>query len=343
MAEILKSVTNIPDEWREWIAEQVMLGTDRDILLQHMERNGIPLSSARDELRVASNHPYCRAGVELAQRIRTMETLFEVLRILEAQTSRIEKRSGISTEQFARDYYFANRPLAMSGLMEEWPAMRLWTLDYFEQEFGSNQVEIQTERSGAPKYALDWERHRKTIRFSDYIDMVRHGGTTNDYYLTARNRILEQRGMRKLFDDIQVFDDYLDARKVRGCTHLWLGPAGTVTTLHFDCVNVLLAQVVGRKVVTLISPYHFHRMYGEGIVYSNVRCENPDYEAHPLFGKVTVHELVLCPGETLFIPVGWWHHLRSIDVAVSISFTNFRFPNEYPLQGLLEEASNSRA
>jgi ribosomal protein L16 Arg81 hydroxylase len=35
------------------------------------------------------------------------------------------------------------------------------------------------------------------------------------------------------------------------------------------------------------------------------------------------------PGEAIFIPVGWWHHVKSLEVSISVSFTNFVFPNYY--------------
>lgn len=29
------------------------------------------------------------------------------------------------------------------------------------------------------------------------------------------------------------------------------------------------------------------------------------------------------------MPVGWWHHVRALDARMTISFTNFVFPNNF--------------
>ena len=68
------------------------------------------------------------------------------------------------------------------------------------------------------------------------------------------------------------------------------------------------------------------QLSGEG---SEVDCENPDYEKYPLFQKIPIIEVTLNPCEVIFIPVGWWHTVKSLDTSISLSFTNFVFPNQY--------------
>lgn len=126
-----------------------------------------------------------------------------------------------------------------------------------------------------------------------------------------------------------MFDEYLDPRLGDGGVFFWYGPAGTVTSLHHDTSNIFMAQVRGRKRVRLISPTELEFLYNDIGVFSPIDCDNPDLARWPQFAKVEVREVQLAPGDVLFIPVGWWHHVRALDVSITVSFTNFVFPNHY--------------
>ena len=39
-------------------------------------------------------------------------------------------------------------------------------------------------------------------------------------------------------------------------------------------------------------------------------------------------EVTLMPGEMIFMPLAWWHQVRSVDFSVTITYTNFRWPND---------------
>jgi len=135
--------------------------------------------------------------------------------------------------------------------------------------------------------------------------------------------------MRNLLNDIVIFPQYLDPENLEGGVFLWFGPQGTLTPLHHDVLNVLMAQVLGRKRVTLIASTQLRYVYNEFGVYSEVDCEKPDWERFPAFQYARPQTVILNPGEALFIPVGWWHQVRALDLSVTVSFSNFVFQNRY--------------
>jgi hypothetical protein len=176
---------------------------------------------------------------------------------------------------------------------------------------------------------VESQQHRKNIRFGDYVDMVYSGQVTNDYYLVANNGLLRQAEAQPLLADIGAFPAYLNPAATRQQCFLWFGPAGTVTPLHRDTCNILLAQVVGRKRFVLVPALQSDCVYNNVGVFSDVDAENPDPVRHPRFSEATRIELVLEPGEVFFMPVGWWHHVRALDVSITVTFTNFVFPNHF--------------
>lgn len=117
-----------------------------------------------------------------------------------------------------------------------------------------------------------------------------------------------------------------------GCAqhiNAWLGPAGTVTSLHFDSYDNILTQVIGYKRVKLYRASDTPKLYphaagGTGTAaqgnVSAVDVEAPDLEQFPEFAKAECFETVLGPGDGLYIPAGVWHHVRSLSASVSISF-----------------------
>ena len=109
----------------------------------------------------------------------------------------------------------------------------------------------------------------------------------------------------------------------------WFGPGGTVTPLHHDLTNNFMAQVMGRKRVRLIAPWELPRLYNDRHCYSQIDLSTPDLDCHPLFDGVAVMDVVIGPRDLLFLPVGWWHHVESLSVSITVTFTNFVFDNDF--------------
>ena len=93
-----------------------------------------------------------------------------------------------------------------------------------------------------------------------------------------------------------------------------------------------MAQVVGRRRFRLIAPEYWRCLYNNVGVFSDVDCEAPDLVKHPKFRHAKVADIVLQPGDALFMPVGWWHHAHALDASMTVTFTNFIYPNRFNLR-----------
>jgi ribosomal protein L16 Arg81 hydroxylase len=228
----------------------------------------------------------------------------------------------VSGDEFFHRYRNGNRPVILCEEMQDWPAMGRWSPDYLDQVCGNEMVQVMTGRESDADYEIRSERRRTTMRFGDYVRQVSSCGHSNDFYLVAQNDFMRSTGARRLYDDIVMFPKYLDNRR-DGFVFMWFGPAGTVTPLHHDTADIILAQVEGRKRVTMIPAAQKALVYNHIGVFGEVDCEQPDLIRHPLYRYADKFVFDLHPGEALFIPVGWWHHVRALDVSISVSFTNF--------------------
>jgi hypothetical protein len=58
---------------------------------------------------------------------------------------------------------------------------------------------------------------------------------------------------------------------------------------------------------------------------SQVELDNVDHERFPLFQEAEGWHCVLEPGDLLYMPPLWWHHVRSLDMSVSVNYWWNRF------------------
>jgi hypothetical protein len=101
---------------------------------------------------------------------------------------------------------------------------------------------------------------------------------------------------------------------------IWLGNAITVPA-HFDDSNNIACVVAGRRRFTLLPPEQIENLYigpldfaPTGAPMSLVDFAAPDFERFPRFREARAHMLVaeLGPGDAVFIPPLWWHHVQSL-------------------------------
>ena len=318
------------DEWRRWIAENLLVGATPESLLAVLESSGFSPHDSLREVQLAQQSPYLRGAELLRNRLRKRDWILSIYRKvqrLHPETGAVERRDKLPREEFLREYYSTNRPVIITGMMEDWPALRKWSLDYFAEHLGDREVEVQMNRNSSPDYEIQSTQHLGRIRFGDFIARVRHAGATNDFYLTANNDSHNRNALRELWDDIVQIPEYLRSDAPGG--FFWMGPAGTITPFHHDLTNNFMAQVMGRKLVKIAPSWDIPLMRNHFHCFSQVDGQVTPPAPHPAFEQPQVLECVLHPGEVLFLPIGCLHYVQGLDITVTVSFTNFVFDNDF--------------
>ncbi len=102
---------------------------------------------------------------------------------------------------------------------------------------------------------------------------------------------------------------------------IWLGNAITTPT-HLDEWNNIGCVVSGRRRFTLFPPEQIANLYigpldyaPTGAPMSLVRLHEPDFARFPRFREALAAAVTaeLGPGDAIFIPSLWWHHVESLE------------------------------
>ncbi|HET7267553.1 MAG TPA: cupin-like domain-containing protein [Oleiagrimonas sp.] len=102
---------------------------------------------------------------------------------------------------------------------------------------------------------------------------------------------------------------------------IWIGNR-TIASCHYDAMHNIACCAVGRRRITLFPPEQIDNLYPGpleptpgGQVVSVVDFADPDFDRHPRFrdALATARTALLEPGDAVFIPSLWWHHVEGMD------------------------------
>lgn len=270
-----------------------------------------------------------RLRLALKKREWLLETL-ERQRDLSPTAVGIERREGLSADEFLECYYAANRPVILTGELADWPALRLWTPQYLKDKVGARLIEFQGGRTANPRFEMDKDVHRREALFDVFMDRILSGEVGNDAYITAYNSARNAQPLSALTGDLGFLDKFLDPGAPCADGMMWIGPAGTRTSLHHDLTNNFIAQIVGRKRLTILPASEVGRLYNHPHVFSEVADLEAELDLvrYPRLAGARAYPVTLEPGEVLFMPLAWWHQVTALDFSVTLTYTNFLWPND---------------
>src|SRR5699024_10952825 len=198
-------------------------------------------------------------------------------------------------------------PVVMEGKAKDWDCVKNWSLDYFNRLHGKDEIlVIDSERI---------ENHYEKITLSELIENIREGGSKYYRFYPLLKRHPEH---------LAEFD-YPWLKKVRHrkpyfeTFQAFIGGKGTQSPLHNAMACNFFIQVYEQKRWSLISPKHTAIVDPDPVrnVYRSAPYRKnefpfvpfiPDYgKPYELFEYIDRYELVLNPGDILWIPPFWWH------------------------------------
>ena len=236
--------------------------------------------------------------------------------------SKVDVVESIAPEEFRRNYYIPNKPLVIRDLAKGWKAYSKWDWDYFKQLVGNQKVGIYNNVKSDAYTPINTADDYTT--FGQYIDMVKSGPAEWRIFLF---NIFDH--APELTNDFS-WPEHLMKGFVKKYPMLFVGGQGSITHMHFDIdlSHILHTQFSGRKRVLLFPFEEQKKLYRKpwevlSLVdfshYADVNRSKVDYAAFPALNLAKGMDVVLEPGDTLFMPAGYWHHMEYIDSGFAMS------------------------
>ncbi|MCI3878347.1 cupin-like domain-containing protein [Acinetobacter higginsii] len=319
-------------EQKKWLAQMLLDGLSKAEIYQSLMKHGLNENDIAFEWVQLKQNPYFQIAEEqhflLKKRNWLLHTLDRFAR-LNPEYQLIKRISKPDFSDFIQQYYSRNLPVILTDAIQHWPALHKWSPQYFKQAVGTQEIEVQFNREQDPLFERNSIQHNTKMRMSDFVDLIEQTPHSNNFYMTANNAKASQSSLAALFQDIDHFHGYTDHAQVYDRSFIWFGPKGAFTPLHHDLTNNFLVQIYGRKKVTLIPAMQTPHLYNDVAVFSKIADPHrPDIvKSFPDFAHSSKIECILNEGEALFIPLGWWHCVESLDISMSVSFTHFNIDN----------------
>lgn len=222
---------------------------------------------------------------------------------------------------FAKEFYRPGIPVVIKDLAKDWPAYTKWNWAYFKQLVGNKKVPLYNNVKSDAYTPINKADDYKT--FGEYIDMISQGPAGWRIFLF---NIFDH--APQLTNDF-TWPEHLMKGFVKKYPMLFTGGASSITHMHFDIdlSHILHTQFGGRKRVLMFPYGEQYKLYRKPFEvlsladFSNYYQHNgsPDYDKFPALKLAEGFDFTLEPGDTLFMPAGYWHHMEYIDSGFAMS------------------------
>jgi Cupin-like domain len=240
----------------------------------------------------------------------------------------IREIAALDSDAIRRDVLSDKRPAIFRGLVGDWPAVKrglvspaalVLYLNGFDSGKSVDALLAAPEIDGQLFYNDDltgFNFLRNRLPLAAVAEQVlRYAQFPKSPAVAAQSALIR--------DCLPGFTDAnrLNIVDANVLPRIWLGNRITTPT-HVDEWNNIGCVVAGRRRFTLFPPEQIANLYigpldfaPTGAPMSLVSLRNPDLERHPKFREAmaAAQTAELGPGDAIFIPPLWWHHVESLE------------------------------
>jgi len=240
----------------------------------------------------------------------------------------IRQLAGLAPGDLNEALLTSTAPLVLRGLAARWPlvkaglASQRCASDYLRRYYRGDQV---IALLGRPEIGGRFFYNEDLSGFN--FDSVRTSLASVLDELDARRAEAQPPAIYVGSTEIDTFlpglrgENDLGLEAQQPYVSIWLGNRTRIAP-HYDLPDNIAVVAAGRRRFTLFPPNQLDNLYigpldftPAGQPISMVDLHRPDLQRFPRFAEAQKHALTaeLGPGDAIFIPSMWWHHVEALD------------------------------
>jgi hypothetical protein len=244
-----------------------------------------------------------------------------------------QKQPNIQLKDEKREQAFpSNKLRVFRGGAADWEACQHWNFDFFQQNYGDRIIELN-----ASKGLTDPESPQETAQLSlkEYIDEVKTG---TKRYLKLSDLVNREPELQKdlKYDWLKRFRQPFSFSETY---YTFMGAKGSVTPMHNEFPCNVYVQVSGVKKWILYpagNRYFLNaRTERRPYFFSEYQPDKSDASRFPLHHLAEKVEVILHPGDVLWVPPFMWHYVENVTDSIGVAYKFVHIPSSWKASRLL--------
>ncbi|MFZ9053856.1 MAG: cupin-like domain-containing protein [Woeseiaceae bacterium] len=243
-------------------------------------------------------------------------------------TQRVEEVPGVRADAVPEEILTSTKPLLLKGLVSDWPFVQAGlesataAAEYLLRFYANATVGVgfvPPENAGRFFYNDDlsgFNFDRGMAKLDQVLaEILQYEGATE-----VPSRYVGSTKVDACLPGFRAEND-VDFGDISPLVNFWLGNRSRIAA-HWDLPDNIACCAVGHRRFTLFPPEELENLYvgplhmtPSGREISLVDFHHPDFDKYPRFREALKRAQVaeLEPGDALFVPSMWWHHVEGLD------------------------------